>query len=391
MLKLGFEPEKIFIFSKNSLFSIFLTGAFFVYFFTLSEFSESTYHTIHLLFIITTILTLLCAAGFRILSILMAVSIIYLGAVVVTSLRYAYGEDYIFSAGYNIWSILFIPNLLMADIIFYKQKNNKYWSWFYVFLFLETAIIEKLQNPNIDADSYYFYKHIGAMNHPAFYISVLCIIILFFRYIKNGKMLDGAMLFSSILIFTSMLVSDNPFTFNLFLWAGVSVCFVTMLSYLSYIRFKDEDLDIAGLRACLYETEKKCPLKYSISLLYIDDYERLLKRFGYNKMILLKKMFINRIKKTCADVLIYNYTPEAMILVFANENALDSFTKAEEIRRTLVKSIFVFNENNHLQLTVSQCISEKKRSDLNTLAVLERAEESLQKACKFTRNITIKA
>ena len=164
-----------------------------------------------------------------------------------------------------------------------------------------------------------------------------------------------------------------------------------MLSYLGYVRFKDEELDIAGFKAYVYDAERKYPLKYSISLMYIDDYNRLLKRFGYHKMILLKKMFINRINKVNPEVQIYNYREDSFILAFLNFNAPESFEKAEEIRRSLVKSIFIFNENNHLQLTVSQCISEKKRSDIDANAVLERAEENLQKACKFTRNITIKA
>lgn len=391
MLKLGFKPEKIFIFSRNALLPIFLTGAFFVYFFTISEFSESAYHTIHSLFIMTALLSLIIAAGFKLLSVLTVVSAIYTGFIVITSQRYMYGEDYIFSAGYNIWSLLFIPNLLIADIMFQGQKNNKYWSWFYVFLFSETALIEKLQNPNIDADSYYFYKHIGGVNYPTLYISSICLIVLLCRYIKNGKMLGAGVLFSSVLVLASLFVSDNTFAFNLFFLAAVLVCFVTMLSYLNYIRYKDEELNVAGFQAYIHETEKKFPLKYSVSLLYIDDYERLLKRFGKSKMVLLKKMFISRIKQVNEDVLVYNYSNDALILVFANKNTSESFEQAEEIRRALVKSIFVFNENNHLQLTVSQCISEKKRRDIDAQAVLTRIEENLQKACKFTRNITIKA
>ena len=91
------------------------------------------------------------------------------------------------------------------------------------------------------------------------------------------------------------------------------------------------------------------------------------------------------------EIRIYNYKDDSFILAFLNFNASESFDQAEDIRRSLVKSIFIFNENNHLQLTVSQCISEKKRSDIDAIAVLERAEENLQKACRFTRNITIKA
>ncbi|MCM1323490.1 MAG: hypothetical protein NC218_04950 [Acetobacter sp.] len=391
MLKLGFEPEKIFLFCKKTLLPELLTGGFFIYFFTISEFSESSYNNIHTFFITATLSALLIAIYFRIMSVITAVSVIYISYIVISAQRYLYGEDYVFSAGYNIWSMLIFPNLLMSYFLFNRKNTSKHWSWFFVFLFAETAIIEKLQNPNLNADSYYFYKHIGMLNYPALYLAIISLFIFFSYYIKRGKILGTAAFFSTLMVFMGILWSDNLFAFNLFLFAAVAVELVTMLCYLHYVRFKDEELDIAGLRAYAYEAERKYPLKYSISLMYVDDYERLLKRFGYRKTILLKKMFINRIKKVNPEVQIYNYKDDALVLAFLNFNAPESFEKAEDIRRSLVKSIFVFNENNHLQLSVSQCVSEKKRSDIDALAVLERAEENLQKACKFTRNITIKA
>lgn len=391
MLKLGFEAEKIFLTCKKTLLPEFLAGMFLVYFFAVSEFSESAYQTIHQLFIIAVGLSLLIAGFFRIIAVMASVSVIYVSYIVVSAQRYLYGEDYIFSAGYNIWSILVLPNLLAAYLLFRKYGKSRHWSWFYIVMFAETALIEKMQNPNINADSYYFYRHIGMLNHPAFYLSLFSIIILFICYIKKGKLLGGASLFSAIMVFVSLLLSDNLFAFNLFLLAAVVIELVSMVNYLTYIRFKDEELDIAGNNAYFYDAERKYPLKYSISLMYIDDYERLLKRFGYHKMIMLKKMFINRINKNKPEVRIYNYRDDSFILAFLNSGASESFEKAEDIRRLLVKSIFIFNENNHLQLTVSQCISEKKRSDIDAGAVLERAEENLQKACRFTRNITIKA
>lgn len=391
MLKSGFEPEKIFLFCKKTLLPEFLAGMFLVYFFAVSEFSESAYQTTHQLFIIAVALSLLIAAFFRIMAVMTSVSVIYISCIIISAQRYLYGEDYIFSAGYNIWCMLVLPNLTAAYFLFRKYGKYRHWSWFYVLLFAETALIEKMQNPDMNADSYYFYRHIGMLNYPAFYLSLCSVFILFVCYIKKGKMLGGAALFSAIMIFVSMLLSDNLFAFNLFLLAAVIIELVSMVSYLAYIRFKDEELDISGIKAYAYDAERKYPLKYSISLMYIDDYERLLKRFGYHKMIMLKKMFINRINKVSPEVQVYNYRDDSFILAFLNSGAPESFEKAEDIRRSLVKSIFIFNENNHLQLTVSQCISEKKRSDIDAAAVLERAEENLQKACRFTRNITIKA
>ena len=203
--------------------------------------------------------------------------------------------------------------------------------------------------------------------------------------------MSAAAFFAGTAVFMGVYFSDNLFAFSLFFLAAVLILLLSSLYYVYYSRSRDEDLGIPNSRAFCREAENKYPLKYSIALMYIDEYERLLKRFGRRKMLLLKKMFLKRINKTNAGILVYNYKADAFILAFMNANAAESFEKAEEVRRILAKSVFVFNENNHLQLTVSQCVSEKKRSDADAATVLVRAEENLQKACRFTRNITIKA
>ena len=388
---LEFELEKIFKFNKGAWLPITIMGAFLIYFFSVSEFSEENYQTIHASFIGCIFLTMIVMGGLKILSSVMLASVIYISYLMINSLRYTYGEDYIFSSGYNIWSALILPNLSLAYFIFRKQKNYKYWSFFYVFLFLQTALIEKLQNHSIDADSYYFYKHIGMFNYPALSISLLCIAILLIYYIAKGKILGATTLFTSIAVFMGIYYSDDILAFSLFFLAASLILLVSSVYYTFYIRSRDEELDIENSHGYYRDAENKYPLKYSISLMYIDEYERLMKRFGQRKMLQLKKMFLERIKGVNTDVLIYNYKSDALILAFTNMNASESFEKAENIRRSIAKSIFVFNENNNLQLTVSQCVSEKKRSDANAYAALTRAEENLQKACKFTRNITIKA
>ena len=388
---LEFELEKIFKFNKGAWLPITIMGAFLIYFFSVSEFSEENYQTIHASFIGCIFLTMIVMGGLKILSSVMLASVIYISYLMINSLRYTYGEDYIFSSGYNIWSALILPNLSLAYFIFRKQKNYKYWSFFYVFLFLQTALIEKLQNHSIDADSYYFYKHIGMFNYPALSISLLCIAILLIYYIAKGKILGATTLFTSIAVFMGIYYSDDILAFSLFFLAASLILLVSSIYYTFYIRSRDEELDIENSHGYYRDAENKYPLKYSISLMYIDEYERLMKRFGQRKMLQLKKMFLERIKGVNTDILIYNYKSDALILAFTNMNASESFEKAENIRRSIAKSIFVFNENNNLQLTVSQCVSEKKRSDANAYAVLTRAEENLQKACKFTRNITIKA
>ncbi|MBR2274163.1 MAG: hypothetical protein IJ864_05005 [Alphaproteobacteria bacterium] len=391
MLKIGFEPQKIFMFSKNTFLPVIVLGLFLVYFFSVAEFSEETYRSVHLLFLIICVMTAMAAVFFKIPYFGLSAAVIYLSYLIINNTRYVYGEDYMFSSAYNIWIILLWPNLLLAYLLYLKPKTYRYWSLYFIGLFAETAIIERLLNQSIDADSYYFYKHIGMFNYPALCTAIICFFVLTIRQIAQGRILNAIVLFSSIAVMIGIFLSDNLFAFGLFFLAAVLINFVSLIFYVFYTKYRDEELNMPNMQSFCRDAEKKYPLKYSIVLMYIDEYERILKRFGMAKTRTLKKMFLARIHKEKPNVLIYNYRPEALILAFMNANANESFEQAEEIRRMLAKSIFVFNESNHLQLTVSQCVSEKKRSDADAAAVLERAEDNLRKACKFTRNITIKA
>jgi GGDEF domain-containing protein len=391
VLNIGLKTEKIFLYSQKSFISLLIMGYFIVYFCSISNMPDETCRLIHVWFMFVALGTWLLSGYFRIFGIQIPLAIVWASYLIINNMRYIYGEDYIFSAGYNIWTILALPNLLLAHLLFYKRKKHPHWSFYYIFLLAQTAVIENLQNQKFDADSYYFYKHIGMMNYPGFALGVICLSVLLIRYIGKGRILEASSFATSGLVFTGIYLSEDLSAFGLFFLAAALVECFSALFYIYYTRNKDENLSISNYWAYLSEAEKKYPLKYSISLLYVDEYGRLRKRFGSQRMIELKKMFITRIKQVHPSVKVYNYKDDSLILAFMNMNATECFEQAEDIKRALAKSIFVFNENNHLQLTVSQSVSEKKRSDADARAVLQRAEESLQAACKFTHNITVKA
>ena len=391
VIKIGFEPRKVISHSKSALFSALILCATLVYFFSVTETSDEIYQKIHTFFIVSVVFGVALMTYLKMFSSFISISIIYISYIIINNMRYAYGEDYIFSAGYNIWIMLIIPNLLLTNCFVSSKIIKKYWSLFFIFIFLETSIMEKLQNQSIDADSLYFYKHIGGTNYPFLCISAISILYLLISYISKGKILLAKTLFSSISIALAVYFSDKLLAYSLFFWGSVLIECVISLYYIFYVKYKDEELDIANCNQYIYDAKKKYPLKYCLVLMKIDEYERLLKRFGHHKTILLKKMFVNRIIKNNPDVKIYNYQKDSLIMTFMNVNVNECFNIAEEIRRSIAKSIFIFNENNHLQLTVSQSVSEKKRSDTDAYSVLQRAENSLQKACKFTGNISVKA
>ena len=363
-----------------------------IYFFSVSDMPEETYGSIHMCFIVSSIIAFSVAVAFKIPSIATTVFVTTVSYIVINNIRNVYGEDYVFSAGYNIWCLLLFPNLLISYFIYIKDRPYHIWNLFFIIILIETAFVEQLQKQQIDADSYFFYKHIGMFNYPAISIALICILILVIQHILNGKIMSASVLTATISIFIGIFLSDNLLAYSLFFCVSSCICLITSVYYAYYKANRDEQLNIENTSAFIRASKNKYPMKYSLSLLYIDEYERILKRFGENKTVALKKMLIKKIRQTTAKAMIYSYKSDAVILAFKNMNATETFEIADEIRRTLAKSIFIYDENNNLQLTVSQCISEKKRSDGEDASnVLLRAETNLQKACQFTRNITIKA
>ncbi len=391
MFKKRIDTQKVISYSKNALFPIAILSIFLMYFFSVNQKNDTAYQSLHNAFLSVSVLTLLVGIYFKVIGSVMSSLAIYIAYIVINNTRYMYGEDYIFSSSYNIWIIMIIPTIYFINYFSKFKFAQKHWSLFLIVLFLETGIIENLQTQSIDIDYVFFYKHIGAMNCPSFYISLFCIVLLLVNYISKGYILTTKTLFSALSVMIGVYFSNNLEAFSLFFLSSAIIECVVTIYYVFFIRYKDEVLNVANINMFYRDAEKKYPPKYSIILLYLDDYERILKRFGEQKMIILKKMFFKKIKATAPDVKIYNYQDDALILSCLNLKTNECFEMAEEIRRAIATSIFIFNENNHLQLTISQGVSEKKRSDINTEVVLQRAEIALKKACKFTRNITVKA
>jgi diguanylate cyclase (GGDEF)-like protein len=133
-------------------------------------------------------------------------------------------------------------------------------------------------------------------------------------------------------------------------------------------------------------------MKYSLAIIYLDNYSHLYKVFGYFKSTKILKMLANRLKELEAENPIYSYNIGEFIIIFKNDNLKQSFEKLDNIRREIASSEFMIsNKQKGIKITISGCISEKKRSDNNATEVLVRARKALQKSYQFTQNLISKA
>ena len=74
-------------------------------------------------------------------------------------------------------------------------------------------------------------------------------------------------------------------------------------------------------------------------------------------------------------------------MVFKNEDARHVKEFAENIRRKVAATEFVFASHKSIKITISVCVSEKTRKDLNASEVTERTHNALQKNYRFNCNI----
>ena len=103
-------------------------------------------------------------------------------------------------------------------------------------------------------------------------------------------------------------------------------------------------------------------------------------------------MISRRIVAAETEAVIYRYGDDELVLIFKNEDKNAAYEQMEQIRRAVASAEFMLGKRQKgLKLTVSCCVSEKKRSDDNSIEVLIRTRKALQKAYQFTQNVTSKA
>lgn len=102
-------------------------------------------------------------------------------------------------------------------------------------------------------------------------------------------------------------------------------------------------------------------------------------------------MITMRLQDTETENPIYRYSEDEFVIIFKTK-IKESFERLENIRRAVASAEFMLGKRQKgLKLTVSCCVSEKKRSDDNSIEVLIRTRKALQKAYQFTQNVTSKA
>lgn len=178
--------------------------------------------------------------------------------------------------------------------------------------------------------------------------------------------------------------------------SGLSIFFLTFAIILlcvtiidMYKRYHYDDLSgVYSKTTYLSNAKTKFPFKYTIALFSIDNRDKLQQILGSSKLQILEQMIIDKIKTLPYELTLYRYNAAELIMMFKNEDAKHVREFADNIRRTIAASEFILSGKKSLKITISVCVSEKTRKDLNASEVTERAHNALQKSYRFNYNIT---
>lgn len=316
--------------------------------------------------------------------------ILFLSYILINYFKKVHGLNYYNSADYlnlcffvpiNLAIFYFLPNQRLL------KKENVY---LLLSVFAQFAIAEKLSLNEL-APAYNFGEKItSGLNLLSISLFAIMLISFFIRSAITGGIISTALFFAGFEIFLGFYYSNHPSALTIFFAAAALTIILAIIQDIYYSTYKDVLTGLSSRDAYIINS-KTFPLKYSIGIVCIDEYEKLTKVFGRMGINALTKMIANRISETEFENPIYRYSADEFVIIFKNEDKNESFERLEKIRRAIASAEFLLGHRKPIKLTVSCSVSEKKRSDANSVEVLVRTRKAMQKTYKFTQNVTSKA
>lgn len=317
--------------------------------------------------------------------------LIVLSYMLINYLKNINGSSYI-NSPYYLNLCFFIPlNLVFFYFFSDKKLLQKFNVWLLLTIFAEFAIAEKLGQSGIGLGLNLLGNPPSPLNNLSGLLFMGALVIFFSKATYSGTIFDYSLFFAALNVFFGFYYSDSSTALTIFFSAAALTLIIAIIQNLYYTTYKDALTGLDSRNSFILHSPK-FPLKYSLGIICIDDYDKLSKMFGRRGRDNLSLMVSNLITELEGTEAIYRYSEDEFVIIFKNEGKKESFERMENIRRAIASSSFILNNRKRtIKLTVSGSVSEKKRSDANAFEVLVRARKVLQKTLSFSHNVTSQA
>lgn len=308
---------------------------------------------------------------------LLLLFLLYVG---LNTLKKNFGLSYTETDYFALLGILIPINWFCYLVFDYLKLSEKYYIYFLCLLLIEGAIIE---NYSLLFDGKYY----GILSLIALILWFVSILAYIFYVSFVSGIRNYGMFFSYLCLCMGFYNGESEFALSLYFSLAVLIFFITTIYSEIYCYFKDALTAVYSHNTYLRHS-KNFSLKYSMGIICVDDYAKLVKVFGNRQVDKLMRMLVEKIKQFSSGADIYRSTDDEFILIFNNEDKKKSYEYLENIRRSIAGSEFVLSSTRIVKVTISSGVTEKKRSDADADDVMMRIREAFQRTYKFTQNMT---
>lgn len=309
--------------------------------------------------------------------------------ILLNKLKISLGANFNESAEY-LWLCFLLP-LNLAVFYFLPAGEIKNIRNFYLLLIslAEVVFVQKfgsfiLQIPHIDI-------RFASMPMWAVIAWILFLVPMALDMSFRSTIVNTGLFYADMSLFFGLMYADTVSACTTFFFVFALILCLTAFLNLHHLYRYDYLEGVGSYQSYLAQAKSKFPFKYTIGLLCIDNCDKIFEKTGKAKFRVLEQLIADKIKEFSYDIDVFRHQKNELILVFKNETAKQVMDYAEEIRRSFAGAEFIFTDKENLKITVSICVSEKTRKDLNASEVISRAHDTLQKANALNSNICMKA
>lgn len=306
--------------------------------------------------------------------------------ILINQLKIKYGENYSNSSEFRCLCFILPINLFILYFLPAAKLHTSRSKYVLLALLFQAALFSHTHQvfdliPHIDIT-------LQAVPLWACALWIALLTPLAFNISFKNTILNTGQFYAATAVFMGMIYSNSPSGITTFFlgFALILLCVSILHLYRSY--HYDYLENVGSKTAYINHANSKFPFKYTIALFSIDNRDKLVKAIGASQCRVLDQMVVNLILEQPYNLSLYRYNDTELLMVFKNEDARHVKEFADDIRRKVASTEFVFASHKSIKITISVCVSEKTRKDLNASEVTERTHNALQKNYRFNCNIT---
>lgn len=315
-----------------------------------------------------------------------ALLVMVVSYLIVNSLKITYGGA--FTAQPEFQCLCFIVPLTLLGLHFLPQgKLIQIKNMYLLCGLLAEAVIFQYICP-LFSELPYVDVTLENMPLAAYVVWAIVLVLTLINICVESSIIGTGLFYAYVCVFVSLIyaaISGGSVAFSF----GAAVILLTAICADLYHRYHYDRLEFVNSQiAYLSHANSKFPFKYTILMFSVDNRDKMSDALGERQVEALEQMIVNKIRELPYEPIFYRYNDEELIMVFKNEDAKHTHEYAENIRRAVAASEFILASGKNLKVTISACVSEKTRKDLNASEVTERAHSALHKNHRFNCNIT---